>query len=170
MTYIKAVGRSAALIALALAPAPALAGDVALGDIVVHQPWSRATPGGAEVGGGYLAIENRGTAPDRLLGGTFAASAGFELHAMSMDGGVMRMRPAGPLVIPPGRTVTLDPSGLHVMFTGLKRGLKRGETVPGTLLFEHAGTARVDFAVGGIADRGPGGAGAPAGHAMPGMD
>ena len=164
-------GRAAALVALALWPAAAMAGDTTLGTLVIHQPWARATPGGAQVGGGYLTIENRGTAPDRLTGGSFAAANGFELHAMSMDGGIMRMRRAGPLEIPPGGSVSLDPSGLHIMFTGLKHGLKKGDTVPGTLVFERAGTADVAFAVGGIADKGPAGA-APAhgDHAMPGMD
>ena len=162
-------GRLAALALLALAAHPALAGDVTLGDIVIHQPWARATPGGAEVGGGYLTIENKGAAPDRLTGGSFAASSGFALHSMTTDGGVMRMRPAGPLDIPPGTSVTLDPSGPHIMFTGLKRGLKAGETVPGTLTFERAGTARVDFAVEGFGARGPGGAPPPAKHPMPGM-
>ena len=170
MNSLKAAGRLAALVTLALAPTMAMAGDVTLGSLVIHQPWARATPGGAQVGGGYLTIENRGTAPDRLTGGSFAAASGFELHSMSMDGGVMKMRPTGPLEIPPGKSVTLDPSSLHIMFTGLQRGLKKGETVPGTLAFEHAGTAEVDFAVGGIADKGPGGAAAThAGQSMPGM-
>lgn len=172
MSPFDAAGHLAALALLAFASSPALAADVAVGDIVVHQPWSRATPGGAQVGGGYLTVENKGSAPDSLTGGTFAASTGFELHTMTTDGGVMKMRSAGPVEIPPGKSVTLDPSGLHIMFTGLKHGLRKGDTVPGTLTFEHAGTARVDFAVGGIADKGPGGAAAPAhaGHAMPGMD
>jgi periplasmic copper chaperone A len=172
MTVLHTIGRLAALITLALVPSAAMAGDVTVGDLVIHQPWSRATPGGAQVGGGYLTIENRGTVADRLTGGSFAASSGFELHAMSMDGGVMKMRPAGPLEISPGRTVTLDPSGLHIMFTGLKRGLKKGETVPGTLVFEHAGTVNVEFEVESIGAKGPGAAAAPAhaGPAMPGMD
>jgi hypothetical protein len=172
MTPLNAAGRLAALVTLALAPtmAMAMAGDVTLGSLVIHQPWARATPGGAQVGGGYLTIENKGTTPDRLTGGSFAASGGFELHSMTMNGGIMEMRPTGPLEIPPGKSVTLDPSGLHIMFTGLKRGLKKGETVPGTLTFEHAGTAKVDFAVGGIADKGPSGAAAAhAGQSMPGM-
>ena len=171
MHSLKAAGHLAALVTLALAPTMAMAGDVTLGSLVIHQPWARATPGGAQVGGGYLTIENHGTTPDRLTGGSFAASSGFELHSMSMDGGIMKMRPTGPLEIPPGKSVTLDPSSLHIMFTGLKRGLKKGETVPGTLTFEHAGTAKVDFAVGGIADKGPDGTAAThAGHSMPGMD
>src|SRR6202790_3097509 len=49
--------------------APARAEEVKAGDLVITQAWSRATPGGAKVAGGYLTIENKGTAPDRLIGG-----------------------------------------------------------------------------------------------------
>ncbi len=187
MPLVTAAGRLAALAALAFAPSfaasAASAHDVTVGALVIRHPWARATPGGAEVGGGYLTVDNRGTAPDRLMGGTFAASNGFSLHSMTMDGGVMRMRPTGPLEVPAGGSISLDPAGRHIMFTGLKRGLKRGETVPGTLVFEHAGTVAVEFDVAGIGAKGPGtdatgGGGAPAaqghgthdGHAMPGMD
>lgn len=172
MPCFKVAGRLVALVALALAPSPAPAHDVTVGQLVVHHPWARATPGGAAVGGGYLTIENKGSTPDRLTGGSFAASSTFELHSMSMDGGIMRMRPAGPLEIPPGASVTLDPAGLHIMFTGLKRGLRKGETIPGTLVFEHAGTVPVEFEVEGIGAKGPGEGPKPgqAGTAMPGMD
>ncbi len=172
MIFLNAAGRWAGLVALALSPSAAMAGDVVIGTIVIHQPWARATPGGAQVGGGYLTIENKGINPDRLTGGSFAASTGFEIHSMTMNGGVMQMRPVGPVEISPGKSVTLDPSGLHIMFTGLKRGLRKGEAVPGTLTFDHAGTAKVDFEVAGIGAKGPDGSQAapPAGHAMPGMD
>jgi copper(I)-binding protein len=43
---------------------------VHVGDLVITQAWSRATPGGAKIGGGYLTIENTGTTPDRLMGGS----------------------------------------------------------------------------------------------------
>ena len=62
---------------------------------------------------------------------------------------------------------TLSPTGTHIMFTGLKRGLKKGETVDGTLTFAHAGTVPVQFEVEGIGAKGPG---AGAGQPMPGMD
>ena len=174
MTILETAGRLGrlALVALALAPSTAMAGDVTVGQLVIHRPWARATPGGAQVGGGYLTVENKGTSPDRLMGGTFAASNAFALHSMSMDGGIMRMRPTGPLEIPAGRSVTLDPSGIHIMFEGLTRGLKKGEAVPGTLVFERAGTVPVEFEVEGIGAKGPGAPGTdgkPA-HAMPGMD
>jgi hypothetical protein len=181
MRIPSAARRLTALVSLALAPSLASAHDVDAGPLLVRHPWARATPGGARVGGGYLTIENRGKTPDRLTGGSFAASDAFELHSMSMDGGVMRMRPTGPLEIPAGGSVTLDPEGLHIMFNGLRRGLKQGETIPGTLVCEHAGTVPVEFEVEGIGAKGPGatihgpgagGMGAAPDHpgsAMPGM-
>src|SRR5579864_3454402 len=96
----------------ALIAAPASADEVKAGDLVITQAWSRATPGGAKVGGGYLTIENKGTTPDRLLGGSSEVSAKVQVHLMSMNNGVMTMRPVdGGLVIEPGKTVKLTPGG-----------------------------------------------------------
>ena len=55
---------------LALAGLPAQAGDATVADLVITQAWSRATPSGAKVAGGYLTIENKGASPDRLVGGS----------------------------------------------------------------------------------------------------
>ncbi|MDX7951551.1 copper chaperone PCu(A)C [Lichenihabitans sp. Uapishka_5] len=159
-------GQLAALVCLSLAPSVALAQTVAAGDLVIQRPWARATPNGAPVAGGYLTITNHGTEADTLTGGSLTAAGGFEVHSMSTEGGIMRMRPAGPLTIPPGGSVTLSPSGTHIMFTDLKHGLKQGETVDGTLSFTQAGTVPVRFVVEGIGAKAPGGSAQPA---MPGM-
>ena len=136
------------------APTPVKAGSLTL-----EQPWSRATPGGAKVGGGYLRITNTGTAPDRLTGGSFPLASKVEVHEMRLDGDVMRMKPVeGGLEIKPGATVELKPGGLHLMFMDLKEPLKEGQTVTGTLTFEKAGSIEVEYTV-----RGMGGA-APAEH------
>ena len=139
----------------------ALAQEFTAGSIVVQQPWSRATPGGAKIAVGYLTITNRGREPDRLVGGTFAYAERVELHEMRMDGGVMKMRslPNG-LAIKPGETVKLEPNGYHIMFVGLKEPLKQGDTLKGQLRFEKAGTLDVDVAVQSMGASGP----APAGH------
>ena len=161
----------AALACFAFDQIAALASDVTLSDLTIQHPWTRATPGGAQVAGGYLTIVNRGKTPDRLVGGSFDAASTFELHSMSMNDGVMTMRPIGPLEIPAGGSVTLDPSAKHIMFTGLKHGLKKGDAVPGTLTFERAGTVAVQFTVESIGARGPGkDASSHAGQSMPGMD
>src|SRR5258707_15133134 len=84
----------------------ARAEDYKIGNLQISQPWTRATPKGAAVAGGYLKITNTGTTPDRLLGGSTALAKRFEIHEMSMDGGVMKMRELKDgLDIAPGATV-----------------------------------------------------------------
>lgn len=162
-----AAGFLAMLTYLAFAHGAAMADDFKAGDLTIKQPWARATPNGAQVAGGYVSIINAGNTADRLVGGSIEAATTFELHEMSMDGTVMRMRAIGPLDIPAGETVTLAPSGRHIMFTGLRHGLARGEAVPGTLVFEHAGTVPVRFTVEAVGARAPG---KDTGQSMPGMD
>jgi copper(I)-binding protein len=88
--------------------APALAQEVKAGDLVITQAWSRATPGGAKVAGGYLTIENKGPAPDRLIGGSAEVADKVEVHEMTTNNGVMTMRPLDQgLTIEPGKTVSL---------------------------------------------------------------
>jgi uncharacterized protein YcnI len=127
------------------------------GAITVEQPWSRATPGGAKVGGGYVRITNTGSAPDRLVGGSFPLASRVEVHEMRLEGDVMRMKPVeGGLEIKPGATVELKPGGFHLMFMDLKEPLKEGQTIKGTLVFEKAGPIDVDYTVRSM------GGGAPA--------
>jgi len=119
-----------------------------VGSLTITAPWARATPEGAPVAGGYLTITNNGSEPDRLVGGSLAAAARFEVHEMAIQNGVMRMRPvAGGLEIKPGETVELKPGGYHVMFMGLRQRLKAGETVTGTLEFARAGKVEISYAI-----------------------
>lgn len=148
---------------LAVAPAATAAESYRAGAIEITRPWTRATPSGATVAGGYLRIRNGGSAPDRLVGGSLPVAKGFEVHSMTMEGGVMRMRQlADGLEIKPGETVELRPGGVHLMFLGLARPLKRGERLKGTLRFEKAGAVEVEFGVEPVGAT-PG-AGGHAGH------
>src|SRR3981081_2067959 len=81
-----------AIMLVYLLAAPASAEEVKAGDLVITQAWSRATPGGAKIAGGYLTIENKGAAPDRLIGGAGDVAGRIEVHEMSMNNGVMTMR------------------------------------------------------------------------------
>ena len=120
---------AAAVLSLWLA-VPAQAQDA--GALKISAPWARATPKGASVGGGYMKITNTGSAPDRLVGGSTDVAGRFEIHEMSMDNGVMKMRPlASGIEIKPGQTVEFKPGGYHVMFVGLKKPLAQGEPVKG---------------------------------------
>ena len=151
-----------AIIAACLLTLPrAQADEVKAGDLVITQAWSRATPGGAKIGGGYLTIENKGSAPDRLIGGSADIAGKVEVHEMAMNNGVMTMRPLDKgLTIEPGKTAKLAPGGYHLMMFDLKRPLKQGDKLPVTLEFEKAGKVQVSLDVQGV------GAQAPAGGKM----
>jgi len=139
----------------ALLASPTLAADYTAGSLKISTPWARATPKGAQVGGGFMTITNTGTTPDRLVGGSSGISSSFEVHEMSMDGGIMKMRMLRDgLEIKPGETVTLKPGSYHVMFIGLKDQLKQGDTFKGTLQFEKAGKVDVEYKVESIAASG----------------
>jgi copper(I)-binding protein len=140
--------------------AVASAQDVKAGDLVISQAWSRATPGGAKVAGGFLTIENKGTAPDKLISVSADIAGKAEVHEMATDNGVMKMRPLDKgLAIEPGKTVKLAPGGYHLMLQELKGPFREGEKVPVTLTFEKAGKVAVSLDVQGVGAKGPGGGG-----------
>lgn len=127
---------------------PLAAHDYKIGDLKIDHPWTRATPGGARVAGGFMTITNTGAQPDRLIGGSAVPAGIFEVHEMKMEGNVMKMRALDKgLEIKPGQKVELKPGGLHVMFIDLKKPLKEGELIKGTLVFEKAGTIEVEYKV-----------------------
>jgi copper(I)-binding protein len=147
-----------AALLLAVFATAASAEDYKIGNLQISQPWTRATPKGAAVAGGYLKITNTGTTPDRLLGGSTDAAKRFEIHEMSMDNGVMKMRELkNGLGIPPGATVELKPSSYHIMMQELARPLAKGERVKASLMFEKAGKGEVEFAVEAIGASASGG-------------
>jgi copper(I)-binding protein len=136
---------------------PVQAADYDVGPIHIAQPWARATPNGAKSGVGYMTVTNNGSTPDRLSCVSSDASAECQLHIMTMDKGVMKMRPVnGGLEIKPSETVTLKPSSTHLMFLNLKHPLEQGSTVAATLLFEKAGTVQVEFPIAAIGAAAPG--------------
>ena len=165
---MKQLSRTIACVAAlaALLAAPVHAEDVKAGDLVITQAWSRQTPSGAKVAGGYLTIENKGASADRLVSGSGDVAGRVEIHEMAMDGGVMTMRPLDKgLVIDPGKTVKLAPGGHHLMLMDLKSPLKQGDKVPLTLQFEKAGKVNVSLDVQGVGAKAPGGDG-QSGHMM----
>jgi copper(I)-binding protein len=154
-------------LALVVGAAHALAQEFKAGDIVISTPWARATPKGAEVGGAYMTIENKGAAPDRLTGGS-TDFATVEIHEMRSENGVMEMREVtGGLEIPAHGSVRLAPGGYHIMLTHLAHPLTKGDTIKATFTFEHAGPVEVEFNVLGVGAAGTGGA--MKGGAMGGM-
>ncbi len=140
-----------------LAMTAASAADYDVGSIHISEPWSRATPKGASTGAAYMTLTNNGKTPDRVNCVSSDASAECQIHSMTMDNGVMQMRPVeGGLEIKPGETVTLKPGSFHVMLLNLKHPLEQGNAMKATLKFDSAGTVDVEYPILAIGAAAPG--------------
>jgi hypothetical protein len=139
---------------------------VEAGQLLIEQAWTRATPGGAKVGAGYMSIINHGDVADRLIAGKSDIAERVEIHTMTMDGGVMRMRQLKEgLALAPKSITELKPGGYHVMFIGLKKAIKQGDSIALQLTFEKAGTVDLTLAAAAIGAKSPPGQPAGAGEA-----
>lgn len=134
------------LIAVAVAVAVAAAGAAQAGPVTVRQGWTRP----AAVGGtaaGYMVIVNASGGPDALVAAASPVADTVGVHESKMSGMMMTMRPVAALPVPARGTVALAPGGYHLMFEGLRRPLKVGDTVPVVLTFKAAGKVATTLAV-----------------------
>lgn len=98
------------------------------GDIQVEAAWSRATAPGQDVAMVDLAITSVKEAT--LMGFSSTSCKTAELHSMTHENGMMKMRAVESLALPAGKRIDLGKSGHHLMLIGLKAPLKAGESVP----------------------------------------
>ncbi len=96
--------------------------------------WVRGTVPGQTTAGAYMELTSDRRAS--LLGAESPAAGSAEIHEMTMEGNVMRMRAVPRLELPPGKTIELKPGGHHMMLVDLKRPLKKGDLVPIRLKIE----------------------------------
>ncbi|MBO9710435.1 MAG: copper chaperone PCu(A)C [Caulobacter sp.] len=110
--------------------------------VKVTDPWCRAAPRGALAGGCYLTLT--AAVDDRLVSVDTELADHAEIHTMSLDGGVMRMRRlADGIALPAGRTVQLKPGAEHLMIIRPKAQISAGTSVALTLRFAKAPPLRV---------------------------
>jgi copper(I)-binding protein len=125
-----------AALALALLCAAALP---AAAPVEATNAWARGTIGGQTSTGVYMQL--RSVQPTYVVAVESPLGVA-ELHEMRMDGNVMRMRNVKRLELPAGRTVELNPGGFHIMLTGLKHALAKGDRVPVRLTIEGKDKSR----------------------------
>ena len=135
-----------------IANLPAIAQTTAR--LTVVQAWSRATPPGITIGGAYFTINNSGDA-DTLLGIESPVCDHADLHLMSMNAGMMQMRPLKSVPVPAHGQVRFEPEHMHVMLNDLHRPLREGEEFPMTLIFQRAGRVSTNVRVIGIGAEAP---------------
>jgi periplasmic copper chaperone A len=105
-----------------------VASTAAAADVKVDNAWARTPAPGQKNASAYVELTS---AADAALVSASSPFAGrVELHSMTLDGGVMRMRPLSRIELPAGRTVKLAPNGMHLMVLDLKQPLKTGDKLP----------------------------------------
>jgi copper(I)-binding protein len=141
--------RSISTLAVAIAFClPAFAQETKLNDLTIEKPYARATAPHQPAGAAYLTIENKGKSADKLTGASSPVAKSVEIHTMSMEGNVMKMREVGQIELKPSAKLEMKPGdGYHLMLMGLRQPLKAGDTFPLTLTFEKAGKAEVKVTV-----------------------
>lgn len=129
-----------------LLAAPLLAALVLLGSAVAHaevivaEPWVRATVPAQKATGAFMRLKSDTDA--RLVSAASPVAGVVEIHEMLMDKDVMKMNRIPGLDLPAGKDVELEPGGYHVMLMDLKAQVKEGDQVPVTLTVENKDGSR----------------------------
>ncbi len=131
--------------------AGALATETKVGEVVIHDPWARASLGASGTSAAYMTIEVTGDHPDRLIGAASRVAKHAQLHAEVMDNGVAKMRRIEAVEIAPGTPTVLAPGGLHIMLMGVQGKLVEGQTMPLELTFATAGKIELEVPIKGMA-------------------
>jgi copper(I)-binding protein len=103
--------------------------------VEVTDAWVRATVPGQPVAGAYMTLRSQRDA--KVVAVQSPVAKGAEIHSMSNEGDVMKMRKLDALALPAGQRVELTPHGNHIMLLDIVRQLKAGDSVPITLTVER---------------------------------
>lgn len=131
-----------ALLVSALALALAMP---AFAEVTVSEAWVRGTVAPQRATGAFMQLTAEKDA--RLVAAESPAAGVVEIHEMTVENDVMRMRKIDRLDLPAGQTVELKPGGYHVMLMDLKQDMTADTSVPLTLIFEDATGARFEHAI-----------------------
>ena len=125
------------------------------GLVVVTMPWARASILQSRPGVAYLTIRNNTTSADQLLGVTSPIANNVRIHTSTMSNGVMTMRSLPYLRIEVGQEIKMQPGGMHLMLTGLRKPLREGAQLPLVPEFKTAGRLQVNAQILSITAKGP---------------
>jgi periplasmic copper chaperone A len=140
--------RILALVAAFFLAGPALAHGLTVGDLEIIHPHIPQPAASAKAAGGFMAITNNGTEPERLIGIETGIAMKSDVHESKVDAnGLGTMTAVDAVEIAPGATVNLEHGGYHIMFMGLTGPLTEGEMHKATLIFERAGRVEIEFMI-----------------------
>lgn len=134
-------------IALSIVALAAAGAASAAQGVDVSAAWSRPAVAGS-TGAGFMTLTNRTSRADALVAVESPVARKVEIHVSEMRSGMASMKRLDRVPLPPGGSVTFRPGGHHLMFLGLNRPLKSGETLPATLTFASGAKVKASFVVG----------------------
>ncbi len=102
----------------------------------------RAMPPSVPNTAAYLTLVNHGE-HKRLVAVKTSVAKEAQLHTMSMDGGVMKMREVEGFDLPMHGTLSLEPSGNHIMILGLHKPLAIDQEIDLSLIFADGETMEI---------------------------
>ena len=112
--------------------------------LVIQNVWIKENPFNHLMTAGYLTIHNKSNSDTKLIAVSSSIAERIEIHQMSMDNDIMKMRQLKDGLIIPANTITyLKPGEFHLMFFGLKKQMTPMETYVINLTFKNLGTVAV---------------------------
>ena len=105
-----------------------------IAEVTITDAWVRANAPGQSVGAAYMTLKS--PQDTTLISVETVAAGSVEIHSMTMNDGVMKMRMLDELALNAGKAEKLAPGGFHLMLFDLKKPLKSGEEVTFKLSFK----------------------------------
>ena len=105
-------------------------------EIIIKDAWVRTTVAEQKVTGAFMQITSDKAV--KLVAANSSAAETTEVHEMSMQGDVMKMRQVNEVVIDAGKSVELKPGSYHIMLMNLKKPVQAGSAVNLNLEFLDA--------------------------------
>lgn len=113
--------------------------------VEITDAWIRATPPGVETAAAYVTISS--SRADRLGDASSDSARDVQIHEVTNDDGIMRMRRVESVNLDANATVRLEPGGMHLMMFGIDKAFVPGDEVVITLVFDNAGEIEHVFTV-----------------------
>jgi len=104
--------------------------------IMVHDAWIRSAPSNVKVMAAYMTITNTSNETRAMTAVSSKLFNKVEIHRTEMHEGMAKMMPQKELIIPAGKSVSLEPGGYHLMLIDPKAVSREGEQVDMELHFD----------------------------------
>ena len=108
--------------------------SVSYAQVAVNDPWVRATVAQQTSTGAFMLLTAQ--SDSKLVGAASTVANHVEIHEMTMENDIMKMRQIPELTLAANSAVALKPGGYHIMLIGLKRQIHAADVIPLTLTFE----------------------------------